>query len=73
MGDFMLQGRAILGIQNPIKSYAQAAERKSSPQFPRQVTKNCSAWNASAKQEYQRRKHEQESLRSQPPLPGHRT
>jgi hypothetical protein len=59
MGVSMLQkNQTILGIQNPIKSYARAAGRKSPPRFPRQMTKNCCAWGASAKQEYQRRKYE---------------
>ena len=67
----MLQNQDILGIQNPITSYVRAAERKSSPRFSRQMTRNCCAWNASANQESHRRKHEQESLRRQPPFPGY--
>lgn len=68
----MLQNQSILDIQSPIKSYARAAERKSSPRFSRQMTRNYSAWNASANRESQRRKHEQESLRSHPPRTSHR-
>ncbi len=68
----MLQNQSILDTQSPIKSYARAAERKSSPRFSRQMTRNYFAWNASANQESQRRKHEQESLRSQPPRTSHR-
>ena len=67
----MLQNQAILGIQNPIKLYARAAGKKLSPRFRHPMIKNYCAWSASANQEYQGRKHEQESLRSLPPLPGH--
>jgi hypothetical protein len=58
MGGFMLQNQAILGIQNPIKSYARAAEKKSLPPFFRQRTNNCCAWTALSNREHQRRKHE---------------
>jgi len=64
MGVPMLQNQTILDIQSPIKSSVRAAERKSLPQFSRQMARNCSAWNASTNQESQRRKHEQEGLRS---------
>jgi len=48
MDGSMLQDRVIQGIQNPIKFYVRAAGKKSSPQFPRPMTRNCSAWSASA-------------------------
>jgi len=42
------QDRAISGVRNPIRSYVRAAERRLSPRFLRQSTKNYCAWSVSA-------------------------
>ncbi len=48
MGGPMLQNQAIQGAQNSTKFYVQAAERKLSHRFPRQMTKNYCVSSVSA-------------------------
>ena len=54
-GDPMVQGRVIRtihqGVQDPIKSTVQAAERNSSFKFPHPMIKNFCVWNASKNRE----------------------
>jgi hypothetical protein len=48
MGVSMLQNQAILGIENPIKSYARAAERRWLLRFRRLLSKNYCVPSVSA-------------------------
>ena len=50
MGIIADQDRAIQGAQNPIKFYAQVAEKKSSLRFPHRATENYCVPSVSAKQ-----------------------
>jgi hypothetical protein len=42
------QDRVIQDVRNPIRFYARVAERRLSPKFPRQTTKNYYVWSVSA-------------------------
>ena len=48
MGGPMLQNQAIQGAQNSTKFYVLAVERKLSPRFPRQMTRNYCVSSVSA-------------------------
>jgi hypothetical protein len=58
MGGSVVQKPAVQNALNPIKLYVRVAERKLSPRFLHQMTKNYCAWSASAKYRYPRREDE---------------
>jgi RNA recognition motif-containing protein len=47
MGGSVVQKPAVQNALNPIKLYVRVVERKLSPQFPHQMTKNYCVWSAS--------------------------